>query len=113
MAKFMALYIGSASKANKAVNPLSSEMQSEGMRAWGAWMNQNAAQIVDDGGPLGRTKRVSSEGIADAKNSLTGYVVVEAESHEAAARLFENHPHFSVFPGDSVEVLECPPIPGA
>jgi len=26
-------------------------------------------------------------------------------------RLFENHPHFSIFPGDAVEVMEVLPIP--
>jgi hypothetical protein len=43
---------------------------------------------------------------------MTGYVIVQAESHEAAARMFENHPHFTIFPGDSVEIMECLPIPG-
>lgn len=39
--------------------------------------------------------------------------IVEADSHEAAARMFENHPHFSIFPGDSVEIMECLPMPQA
>jgi hypothetical protein len=30
----------------------------------------------------------------------------------AAARMFEMHPHFAIFPGDSVEIMECLPIPG-
>ena len=34
------------------------------------------------------------------------------ESHEAAAQLFLNHPHFTIFPGESVELMECLPIPG-
>jgi hypothetical protein len=38
-------------------------------------------------------------------------VIVQAESHEAAAKLFENHPHFTTFPGDSVEIMECLPLP--
>ena len=38
---------------------------------------------------------------------MSGYVVVQAESHEAAAKMFENHPHFTIFPGDSVEIMEC------
>jgi hypothetical protein len=25
--------------------------------------------------------------------------------------MFENQPHFSIFPGDSVELMECLPIP--
>jgi len=33
------------------------------------------------------------------------------ESHAAAARLFENHPHFAIFPGESVEIMPILPIP--
>jgi hypothetical protein len=61
--------------------------------------------------PLGKTKRASPEGITDIENSMTGYVIVQAESHEAAVKLFENHPHFTICPGDSVEIMECRPLP--
>lgn len=87
--------------------------ENEGKQAWGKWVEANAASIVDNGSPLGKTKRISAEGIADTKNELTAYTVVQAESHEAAAKLFEGHPHFTVFPGDAIEVMECTPIPGA
>jgi hypothetical protein len=50
--------------------------------------------------------------VTDTRNNIAGYVVVRAESHEAAAKLFLNHPHFSVFPGDAVEIMEVLPIPG-
>ena len=43
---------------------------------------------------------------------MTGYVTLHAESHDAAAKLFENHPHFTIFPGEAVEIMECLPIPG-
>jgi hypothetical protein len=43
---------------------------------------------------------------------MAAYVIVWAESQEAAARLFERHPHFAIFPRDGVEVMECLPIPG-
>jgi hypothetical protein len=42
--------------------------------------------------------------------TLMGAVVC-ADSHEAAATLFENHPHFMIFPGESVEVMPVLPIP--
>ena len=112
MKKFLALYIGSASEAEKAAAPISPETQAEGMQAWGMWMARNASSIVDGGAPLGPTKKASRDGIADTRNALTGYVIVEAESHDDAARLFENHPHFAIFPGDSVEIVECLAIPG-
>src|SRR5687767_9329833 len=112
MKKFLALYIGTASEAEKAAAPISPETQAEGMQAWGTWMTRNASNIVDGGGPLGPTKKASRDGISDTRNNLVGYVIVEAESHDAAARLFEDHPHFAIFPGDRVEIIECLAIPG-
>jgi len=116
MTKFLAIYVGTAaafekSGWNKMNEAKRKELEASGMRAWMDWGATNAAVIVDQGAPLGKTKRASREGIADTKNSTTGYVIVEAESHEAAARLFDNHPHFTVFPGDSVEIMECLPMP--
>ena len=117
MKKFLAIYIGRASVAEKsqwntADEAQRKQLQASGMQAWGAWMMANKAAIVEQGGPLGKTKRVAATGVADTKNSMTGYVFVQADSHEAAARMFENHPHFTIFPGDSVEIMECLPIPG-
>ena len=119
MKNFLAIYIGSASSSSpqranwdKLDEATRNARQSAGIKAWGDWMVEHKASVVAQGGPLGKTKRASSQGISDIKNNMTGYVVVQAESHEAAARLFENHPHFTMFPGDSVEVMECLPIPG-
>ena len=83
------------------------------MQAWGQWASKHAKDIVEQGAPLGRTKRVTTEGIADIRNAMAAYTVVRADSHEAAAAMFENHPHFSIFPGDGVEIMECLPMPGA
>jgi hypothetical protein len=44
---------------------------------------------------------------------LAGFTIVQAESHEAAAKLFEGHPHFTIMPGEGVEVMEIMPIPAA
>ena len=60
------------------------------------WGMANSSAIVDQGSPLGKTKHASPHGISDIKNNMTGYVIVQAESYEAAARLFENHPHFAI-----------------
>jgi len=85
--------------------------QDAGLKGWGAWVQAHADVIVEMGGPLGKTKSISRTGIADVRNALTGYTVVRAESHDAAAKLFEGHPHFIIFPGESVEVMEVLPIP--
>lgn len=84
-----------------------------GMAAWKAWAEKHQAAIAGMGGPLGKTKKISDRGIEDVSNMLSAYTIVRAESHEAAARMFENHPQFTIFPGDCVEVMPVMPIPGA
>jgi hypothetical protein len=84
----------------------------QGIAAWKAWIEKHQDSIVGLGGPLGKTKKITSQGIEDTSNELGGYTVVRAESHEAAAKLFENHPQFTIFPGESVEVMPVLPIPG-
>ena len=116
MRRFLAIYIGTEAALERAGwKSLDEEqrkaVEASGVEAWMEWGTAHADAIVDQGSPLGKTKRASARGIADTKNSLTGYVIVRAESHEAAARLFENHPHFAIFPGDSVEIMECLPLP--
>ena len=85
--------------------------EQKGIAAWKGWMEKHQAAVVGSGGPLGRTKRVSGSGIEDVANAMGAFTVVRAESHEAAARLFENHPHFTIFPGEAVEVMPVLPIP--
>lgn len=118
MKHFLAVFTGTpAAMAQSGWNALSEaerqQRTAKGMQAWHAWMADHQHQIVFAGGPLGKTLRVSPAGIADARNDLCGYVVVSAESQQAAAALFVDHPHFSIFPGEAVEVLECLPVPGA
>jgi hypothetical protein len=85
----------------------------EGMAAWWAWAQKHEAVIVGMGGPLGKTKKISKHGIEDVSNALGAYTIARADSHAAAAKLFEHHPHFTIFPGESVEVMPVLPIPGA
>ena len=117
MKKFLAVYTGTAETRKKSKWDTLDENQrkaieSRGIEAWMDWGKANASAIVDMGSPLGKTKRASREGISDYSNEMTGYVLVQAESHEAAAKLFDQHPHFMIFPGDSVEIMECLPLPG-
>ena len=115
--QFLAIYLGSSSGASMAAwNALSEAdrlaRQQQGMAAWHGWMQTHADDVVVAGGPLGKTKRVSGAGVDDVSNPLSGYVVVRAASHEAAAKLFEDHPHFAIFPGEAVEVMPVMAIPG-
>jgi hypothetical protein len=77
----------------------------EGLAALAAWDEAHKDSIVYMGGPLGPTKRTSADGVADVVNEMTVFVVARAPSHEAAAKLFENHPHFTIFPCDCVDVM--------
>ena len=86
--------------------------EQEGMAAWKSWMEKHQAAVVGAGGPLGKTKKITEHGIDDVNNEMGAFVVVRADSHEAAAKLFEKHPHFTIFPGESVEVMPVLPIPG-
>lgn len=114
MKNFLAMYLG-APKSMQGWESLSEDERQqriqEGMAAWGGWMEKHSDILVAEGGPLGKTKRIDPNGITDVRNEMTGYVIVKAETHDEAAKLFEGHPHFSIFPGDSVEVMECMPIP--
>jgi hypothetical protein len=106
MKTFLALYCG-----QPGAQMPDQETIGRGMAAWTKWMEDHAEAVVEGGGPLGKTKRVDKAGVSDVRNEVGGYVVVRAEDQDAAARMFLNHPHFSVFPGDRVEVMEVMPIP--
>jgi hypothetical protein len=113
---YLAVFIGSkTSPRRKAWQALSETdrrtQEQKGIPAWKEWIEKHAGVIVSLGGPLGKTKRVTEKGIEDTSNELGAFTVVRAESHEAAAKLFENHPHFMVFPGDAVEIMPVMQIP--
>ena len=81
----------------------------EAMRKdWDEWLKENSAHVKNTIG-LGKTKRISKEGITDTKNGFMLSSYVEAESLEAAAAIFKNHPHLSI-PDATIEVMETNPL---
>ncbi len=113
---FLAVFLGSRS------NPKMTEWlalpeaerrarEQRGIAAWKAWVEKHQAALVEIGGPLGKTKRVDAGGIADISNEMGAFAVVRAASHEAAAKMFEDHPHFAIFAGERVEIMPILPIP--
>jgi len=114
MKKYLAVFLGTEAAMKRFEKlPLKTrrELEEKGMQAWGQWVKKNSKSIVDLGAPLGTTKHVDRKGTRNASNQLAAYTVVQASSHAAAAKLFKNHPHFMIFPGDSVEIMECLPVP--
>jgi hypothetical protein len=75
-----------------------------GLKAW-EWDKRNAAAIVATDVMVGKTRRVTRSGIADAQNQIAGFLVVEAADIAAAAHLFQDHPHITVFPGDGIDIM--------
>lgn len=115
---FLAVFLGGMSNPNmKAWLALPEAERSarelQGIAAWKAWAEKHQASILDIGGPLGKTKRVDAGGVCDISNEMGAFTVVRAASHEAAAAMFENHPHFTHFAGERVEIMPILPIPGA
>jgi hypothetical protein len=114
---FLAVFLGSKTSPQwTAWNALSESdrraREQQGMAAWKAWVEKRQGAIVEMGGPLGKTKKVDQRGVADITNPMGAFTVVRASSHEAAAKMFEGHPHFTIFPGETVEVMPILPIPG-
>ena len=91
---YLAVFVGSKTSAKMAAWMALSETERKakekaGIAAWKAWVEKHQKALAEMG----------------------AFTVVRAESHEAAARMFENHPHFAIFPGEAVEVMPVLPIP--
>jgi hypothetical protein len=111
--KFIALYLVPASvMADWAkTEPETRKAEEQKMQAaWGKWMSEHSRMItLTEAG--GKTKRVTASGISDTKNDILLYSFVEAPSHEAAAKAFENHPHLQI-PQSSIEIMYVRPMGG-
>jgi len=117
MKNFLVVFLGSAEGESyqrwQALPETEREVQmTRGMQAWQGWMQKHAEHVVDPGGPLSKTLRILPGGISPCSNALCGYMIVRANTQQDAAQLFVDHPHFTIFPGEAVEVMECLPIPG-
>jgi len=75
------------------------QMQDE----WNSWMESHKDSIIESAG-VGKPKRITKEGVEDSRNDLMMYSFVEADSIEAAAEMFKDHPHFGI-PGGWIEVM--------
>jgi hypothetical protein len=112
MKTFLAIYTCSEnSKNHQAWKQLDPETQQarmqNGMLARQEWAAKYKNQIIFEGASLSdTTKVVNSQGVHDIPSQMGAFVVVQANSHDEAAKMFVDHPHFNMFPGDGVEILE-------
>lgn len=114
MKKFLVTYLAPASVIDdwKKTDPEKRKEAEQKMQAeWKKWMSDHAQMFVDKGAGVGRTRRVTAQGAAGGRNDIMLYAVVEAESHDAATKAFEGHPHLQI-PQSSIEVMEINPMSG-
>ncbi len=115
---FLAVFLGSKTSAKMAAwNALPEAerraKEQRGHRRLEGLGREAPGALVDHGRPArqdqeGRRQAAST----DISNEMGAFTVVRAASHEAAAKMFENHPHFAIFPGERVEIMPVLPIPG-
>jgi hypothetical protein len=111
--KFLVLYLIPASvmvdwaKTDPAIRQAEEQKM---QAAWGKWMAEHAQMIISTEAG-GKTKRVTASGVTDTENDIILCSFVEAESHEAAAKAFEDHPHLQI-PQSSIEVMYVRPMGG-
>src|ERR1051326_4164535 len=110
MKKFFVLYKAPTEEFQKLMQNTSPEDQQKGTKEWTDWMTAHSSDLIDGGAPVGKTKEVKKTAIKDIKNEVGGYSIVQADTHEEAAKLFSDNPHFSI-PRATIEVMEIVPMP--
>ena len=92
MKKFIALYMASVEQQAEWKKS-SPEDQKKGMDEWMAWANNHKDAWIDMGNPVGGNHKIDAGGVSQSQNEVCGYSIVQAESAEAAAAIFEGSPH--------------------
>ncbi|MGI9406379.1 MAG: YciI family protein [Hyphomicrobiaceae bacterium] len=105
MAEFILAYHGGK-------KPESPEAGAKHMEDWRAWVEGLGDTMVNPGTPLGKSKTVSEEGVADdgGANPLSGFSVVKADSIDAAVEIAKGCPFLMM---GTIEVAEMMQMPGA
>ncbi len=112
MKKFLVLYMAPVATIDEWMKLPEEERKADEDKMkgeWDAWMKEHGSAVKETVG-AGRPKRVTKDGITDARNDIMLYSIVEGESSEAVAAMFEGHPHFGI-PGASIEVMSASPLP--
>ncbi|MEZ0208905.1 MAG: hypothetical protein ACAH17_01865 [Candidatus Paceibacterota bacterium] len=114
MQKFLILFLTPVSVLENWMNTPEEErkaVEEKMKQEWDAWITNNKSSIVDMPAGAGKTKLINTTGITDTKNDVMMYAVVQANSHEEAAKMFEGHPHLGI-PEASIEVMTINTLTG-
>ena len=101
MPKFVFIYHGGG-------RPETPEEGEKVMAAWTKWMAGIGEDLVDGGNPVGMSKTVSADGVADdgGANPVSGYSLVNAADMDAACEIAKGCPILDGGKG-TVEVAEA------
>ena len=77
------------------------------MKNWQVWNAGLGDAVVDPGMPVGPSKTVSLDGVANdgGSNPLSGITILEAVNMEAVLEMAKTCPHISI--GGTIEVAEA------
>lgn len=85
--------------------PESEEEQKQVMGAWEAWYAALGAAVKDPGKPMIAAKSITSGGaVSDGDGAMTGYIILTAESLDAAVAMAKDCPVLQG--GSSLTVFE-------
>jgi hypothetical protein len=110
MKKFVAVYMAPVAEMDKLRKTRTPERMKEFNDSWMKWVKSHEKSFVDVGSPTGNNKRVTKDKVQDMKNEILGFSVVQAKTHQEAAKIFRDTPNLQI-PGAYVEVLECVQMP--
>jgi hypothetical protein len=82
--------------------------ENELMQEWTAWMAKHASMVVSTEA-AGKTKLASTGGITDTRNDIVVCSIVQAETHEQAAQIFDKHPHLKI-PEATIQIMQINPM---
>ena len=103
MAQFIYAYHGGK-------KPETPEEAQKGMAQWEAWFKDMGDAVVNPGNPVGLSKTVSANGVADngGANPLSGFTIVQADSIDKAVDMAKGCP---ILESGSVEIAEIMEMP--
>ena len=106
-------YLGilNGSAESSTAPELTEEHQGEFMTAWARWAQEAGPALVDPGRPLFRKRRVTAHSVELLEDARVAYMIISAASHDAAVGVVRGHPHLTLAPGNSIDLLECPELP--
>ena len=73
------------------------------MKKWEDWMSGLGDSLINPGNPVGMSKTVSADGVADngGPDPLSGFSIVRADTIEEAVKMAQASPHLE---GGRIEV---------